>query len=99
MQPYAKVHKHAISLWTPIFTCAGNLFVVISTAFVAESEPAAEALGARARVSLAQHHIEFTGAALHLAAQQRYLPARLAGLPVAILSGPAFTHAIAFATA
>jgi len=88
--------KKINEFWTPIFYREGNLLVFISLAFLAESEETAQDIGGFiAENVLLFYGAEYTGEVLHVDRGQWYVPGRLAGHPVAILSGPAFTKATA----
>ncbi len=85
--------------YSPIFLKDGNLIVFLSLAFLSKDQAQAIAIGYASSTNLALYGIEFTGEALEFTGAQRYIPARLAGRPVAVLSGPAFTQRIAAKTA
>ena len=76
-------------MWAPIYYHAGNLFVYVSTGFVASDEAGAVAIGTRAIAPGI-----FTGQAVEIG-KQRHVKATFSGLPVAILSGPTFDQVAA----
>lgn len=82
---------------TPIFFKDGNLFVFISTAYIARTEADAQGIGELAAQSVGLlTGAEFTGEALEVGKRpQRYVKTRLGSFNVAVLSGPLFTRAIA----
>jgi len=82
--------------WTPVFYKDGNLLVFVSSSFMADSEAGARIIGAMIELVVG---VEFTGEALEVRHGQRYVPAKLAQREVAILSGPAFSRAVAEKTA
>lgn len=79
--------------FAPIFYHTGNLYVFLSTAYIARTEADAQAIGQLAHHSVnAISGAEFTGEALEIGTRpQRCVTTTLCGLPVAVLSGPLFT--------
>lgn len=77
-------------VWTPIYFYKGNLFVVISVGFVGRSEEDALFIGEFTASSVEKFGGSFTGVALEVAGQHPHVMTRIAGLPVAVLSGPVF---------
>jgi len=78
-------------VWTPIFYKQGNLIIFVSSGFLSDSEEGAQAIGELSGGGVKiLTGAEFTGEVLSVKHGQRYVPAKLAGREIAVLSGPAF---------
>jgi len=81
--------------WTPIFFKDGNLFVFVSTGFIADNEANAQIIGEMAGQGVASLiGANYTGVALEVTGYQRHVRGNLGSFPVAILSGPVFNQAL-----
>lgn len=86
-------------IYSPVFLKDGNLLIFLSLAFLSKTEAGAIIIGYTAAPGLGLYNVEFTGEALELAREQRYIPGSIAGKRVAVLSGPEFSKRMAAKTA